>query len=363
MVRIRKSLKTRNFASSAISAIPIIDIAPLFGDAGADRDAVDRAIGAAAFDIGFMVVIGQPPSFRVGPRRQACLLRLFDMPPASRRPLWKRNFAPENGHLYRGWFPLASSPARNREGYEIGPDILRPLPDDGDILNEPTPLPPAGTVPADWRAVARDYFADMETLGFAILDAVSRCLAIDPAIFRDAFRDGISTLRLLHYPGDTAPASADDVANRFVEIDGEWVEQTARPHVDSGLLTILAQCGVGGLQALGRDDSWCDVPVRDDGFAVNFGGLMELWTGGCIRATRHRVLGRGRTRHSIPFFFEPRPSTRIGPLPIAGATPFTPFLYGDHLWALTTRFPENFGLEALRPPREPETLAQVPRLS
>ena len=176
---------------------------------------------------------------------------------------------------------------------------------------------------------------------------MSRCLAIDPAIFRDAFHDGISTLRLLHYPGDTAPASADDVANRFVEIDGEWVEQTARPHVDSGLLTILAQCGVGGLQALGRNDSWCDVPVRDDGFAVNFGGLMELWTGGCIRATRHRVLGRGRTRHSI-LFLRAVAEHPYRPIADCGATPFTPFLYGDHLWALTTRFPENFGLEALR---------------
>ena len=310
-----------------------------------------------------MVVAGHPPWMRVSAARQACLLRLFEMPEAARRPLWKRNYAPENRHLYRGWFPLESSPARNREGYEIGPDILRSLPADGDILNETTPLPPAGTVPDDWAAVARGYFADMETLGGAILDALSRCLDIDPAIFRDAFRDGISTLRLLHYPGETAPASADDVANRFVEIDGARVEQTARPHVDSGLLTILAQCGVGGLQALARDGSWCDVPVRDDGFAVNFGGLMELWTGGRIRATRHRVLRRGRTRHSIPFFFEPRPSTRIGPLPIAGAAAFTPFLYGDHLWSLTTRFPENFGLGPLRPPREPETLAAVPRLS
>ena len=70
-----------------------------------------------------MVVTGPPPHLRVDPARQACLLRLFDMPAAFRRPLWKRNFASENAHLYRGWFPLESSPARNREGYEIGPDI------------------------------------------------------------------------------------------------------------------------------------------------------------------------------------------------------------------------------------------------
>jgi hypothetical protein len=30
---------------------------------------------------------------------------------------------------------------------------------------------------------------------------------------------------------------------------------------------------------------------------------------------------------------------------------FTPFLYGDHLWATTTRFVEFHGLEHLRPPR------------
>ena len=123
---------------------------------------------------------------------------------------------------------MESSPARNREGYEIGPDILRSLPADGDILNETTPLPPAGTVPDDWAAVARGYFADMETLGGAILDALSRYLDINPAIFCGAFRDGISTLRLLHYPGETAPASADDVANRFVEIDRARV---GRPRV------------------------------------------------------------------------------------------------------------------------------------
>ena len=225
---------------TAISSIPIIYIGLLFGDAGARRDAVDQAIGAAAFDIGFMVMAGHPPSMRVSAAQQACLLRLFEMLEAARRPLWKRNFASENRHLYRGWFPLEASPARNRKGYEIGPEILRSLPADKDILNEMTPRPPAGTVPDDWAAVARGYFADMETLGSAILDALSRCLDTDPAIFRDASRDGISTLRLLHYLVETAPASADDVANRIVEIDGARVEQTARPHVDSGLLTILA---------------------------------------------------------------------------------------------------------------------------
>jgi len=121
--------------------------------------------------------------------------------------------------------------------------------------------------------------------------------------------------------------------------------------VDSGLLTVLAQCGVPGLQAQAADGAWVDVPMREDGFAVNFGGLLECWTGGRVKATRHRVIGQGQERYSIPFFFEPRPSTVIAPLGLAGARPFKPFLYGDHLWATTTKFPENFGLGHLRPPR------------
>jgi isopenicillin N synthase-like dioxygenase len=159
-------------------------------------------------------------------------------------------------------------------------------------------------------------------------------LGIDERIFSDAFDDGISTLRLLHYPKrpDGQPA-VEDVPERFVEYGGKRFEQVARAHVDSGLLTVLAQCG----------------------FAINFGGLLERWTGGRIKATAHRVLAQGENRYSVPFFFEPRPSTRIAPLPIPGIRPFEPFLYGDHLWATATRFPENFGLGHLRPPRAPYT--------
>lgn len=334
-----------------MTGIPIIDIAPLFGG---DTQSADARIAGAAFESGFMVVTGHPSGLGVGPVERERLLRLFDLPMAKQRPLWKRNFAPENPHLYRGWFPLASSGAQNRQGFEIGPDIVRPLPDDDDLLYERTPLPDAADLPEGWLATARAYYLGMEEIGHRILASLSRSLGINEAIFRDAFRDGISTLRLLHYPRRAdGVADIEDVPERFIEHNGTRYEQVARAHVDSGLLTVLAQCGVGGLQAQAADGGWIDVPVRDDGFAINFGGLLERWTGGRIRATRHRVLGLGQNRHSVPFFFEPRPNTRIAPLP--GVPPFAPFLYGDHLWATTTKFPENYGLADLRPARAPYT--------
>ena len=41
--------------------------------------------------------------------------------------------------------------------------------------------------------------------------------------------------------------------------------------------------------AVAADDGWIDVPVRDGAFIVNIGELLELATGGYLRATEHRV--------------------------------------------------------------------------
>jgi isopenicillin N synthase-like dioxygenase len=85
--------------------------------------------------------------------------------------------------------------------------------------------------------------------------------------------------------------------------------------VDSGFVTLLAQDGVAGLQARAADGSWLDVPPREGTLAVNFGKLLESWTGGRIRATEHRVLGSAQERRSIPFFYEPRADAVIAPCP------------------------------------------------
>jgi len=336
--------------------IPTIHIAPLFGDDVVARDAVDRAIYEAAFDIGFMTISEIPEPYAIGPEVRRDLLRFFDLPSDQQRRLWKSNFAPENPNLYRGMFPVDSNAARSRAGYEIGPDIVHGVAGDSDddLLYGATPLPDEASLPG-WRATAAAYFLAMEAIGGAVLGSLSRGLGIDESIFRDIFDGGISTLRLLHYPkrSDGEPGPSDD--DRNATVNGAAYELVSRGHADSGLLTILAQCSVSGLQAQDSRGDWVDVAPDDNGFAINFGGLLERWTGGRIKATRHRVLGLGAERFSIPFFFEPRPDARIAPLPIDGVKSFEPFLFGDHLWATTTKFSENLGLEHLRPARAPYT--------
>ncbi len=336
--------------------IPEVDVGALFGqDAGA-RVETDRNITEAACEVGFMTIVGFPDEFgAAGPQAHQSLLRLFRIPDPDQRALWKKNFAPDNPNLYRGWFPLESGEARSREGFEIGPDVLRALPEDGsdDLLYEPSVFPSEATLPG-WRRAAAAYYDAMERLGHALLASLSRGIGIPEQIFRDAFRDGISTLRLLRYPARDLGPSRDPELERFLlDWEGERAELVCANHVDSGLVTILAQCDAAGLQARARDGRWLDVPPSEAGFVVNFGGLLARWTGGRVRATPHRVLSRGGERFSIPFFFEPRPNTVIAPLPLDGVEPFEPFQFGDHLWATTTKFPENFGLGHLRPARAP----------
>jgi isopenicillin N synthase-like dioxygenase len=180
--------------------------------------------------------------------------------------------------------------------------------------------------------------------------SIARSLGLAETNFDDAFRNGISTLRLIHYP-ERRQASLDGV-----DPDKLWVEHRSRrrylvtaAHIDSGFVTLLAQEGVEGLQARAADGSWVDVPPLEGTLAVNFGGLLARWTDHKIKATEHRVLGPGRARFSIPFFYEPRFDAAIAPLPGSGAG-FAPFHYGDHLWEAATKFAELKGLENVRAP-------------
>jgi len=116
-------------------------------------------------------------------------------------------------------------------------------------------------------------------------------------------------------------------------------------------VTLLVQHGVAGLQAKTLAGEWIEIPPFGEGLVVNFGALLERWTSGRVRATPHRVISREATRYSIPFFYEPRVDAVISPLPIADASPFEPFTYGDHLWSAMSAFPNFAGIGDLRPPR------------
>lgn len=336
--------------AAADDSIPIVDVQPLFDTEPAARHVADCALAAAARDVGFVCIRGLPREAALGPAERARLLAIFALDEAGKRRLYRRKFAPENPNVYRGWFPLQPGNVTSKEGIDMGGDILhgQAATAPADPLREPTPLPENDRLPG-WRQAAAGYYGAMEEVSRVLMRSLARGLGLRQAHFDESFRQGLSTLRLIRYP----PRDASELAK--VQDPAVWVEHegarrylVGAPHTDSGFVTLLAQDGVPGLQALSRGGRWIDVPPLEGTLVVNFGQVLERWSAGRIRATEHRVLGSGLERFSIPFFYEARADAIIAPLPLDRSDLFTPFQYGDFLWQRMTSFVEFRGMERER---------------
>jgi isopenicillin N synthase-like dioxygenase len=330
--------------------IPVVDIGPLFDTGRTDCQVADLALAAAARDIGFVCVRGLPREAAPGPAARARLLAIFGLDEVGKRRLYRRKFAPENPNVYRGWFPLQPGNLTSKEGIDIGGDLIHgpAVTVAGDPLREPSPLPGEEELPR-WREAVAAYYGAMERVSRVLMRSLARGLGLRPDYFDDSFGRGLSTLRLIRYPPRDAAelASVKDPAV-WVQFGGSQRYLVGAPHTDSGFVTLLAQDGVAGLQARSRDGDWVDVPPLEGTLAVNFGQVLEQWSAGRIRATEHRVLGSGRERFSIPFFYEARADATIAPLPLDRPDLFAPFEYGDFLWRRMTSFVEFHGMERER---------------
>jgi isopenicillin N synthase-like dioxygenase len=143
-----------------------------------------------------------------------------------------------------------------------------------------------------------------ETSAHAIMEGIAMSLGLDAHYFRTTYTARPTMLfRIFHYP-----ASAPD--------KGWGVGE----HTDYGLLTLLAQDDIGGLEVKTPSESnnggWIDAPPVPGALVCNIGDMLDRLTGGAYRSTPHRVLNAsGRSRLSFPFFFDPGFDARIVPLP------------------------------------------------
>ena len=104
-------------------------------------------------------------------------------------------------------------------------------------------------------------------------------------------------LRVLHYPPLTGQEEPGAVR--------------AAAHGDINLLTILPAATEPGLQVLGKDQQWTDVPCDFGLLIVNIGDMLEEASGGYYPSTVHRVLNptgleAAKSRISLPLFLHPR---------------------------------------------------------
>ena len=206
-----------------------------------------------------------------------------------------------------------------------------------------------------------------------------------PAAFRSAFERWDQTLsavglRLLRHWAVSLGASKDHFDAAFADLPATLIKVVRYPgstenrqgvgaHKDSGVLTLLlVEPDSEGLQVELAREHWVDVPPLAGAFIVNIGELLEVATGGYLRATQHRVQSPapGTDRISIPYFLNPAldalvPIIHLPPELAAlsrgvEADPDNPIFntYGENAWKSRTRaHPDvaeiHHGIVAARP--------------
>lgn len=271
-------------------APPQIDLGPLYhGDAEARRVTV-AAIRSACLRPGFFSVYNSNVSAALVERVYAQSARFHALPDNA----GKRRLHEKHSPYKRGWLPLFEEPA-----YEPGAmshcasfNLARELPP------QPRSEAYANLGPNVWPALdgfredVYGYYLACSELGQTLFCVFAEALGLEQDFFTRRSTDrSPSTMRLLHYP---ANAGAADYAR-----DNSGISA----HTDFECFTIMHQ-SAPGLQLLTAQNEWTEVPVptRGDQFIIILGDMLERWSNGFFRATRHRVVNTPWERYSLILF-------------------------------------------------------------
>ncbi len=275
---------------SVQTALPVVDLRE-------DPEVLRRTLGRVAHEVGFFYLTGHGVPDDLIDRVLSQSRRLFALPQES-----KDAVAMVNSPHFRGYTRLGGELTGGevdwREQIDIGPERT-PLADPAEPYlrlqgpNQwPAGLPELPEVIAEWDAA-------LAKVGRTLLRHWAVALGNPEDSFDAAFADTPATLiKVIRYPGG-APSG-----------------QGVGAHRDAGVLTLLlAEPGSVGLQVR-VEAGYVDVDPIPGALIVNIGEMLEIASGGYLRATEHRVRIHDAERLSVAYFFNPRLDTQIPVLPL-----------------------------------------------
>jgi len=278
--------------------LPVIDLSS--ASSPEDRKEIGKQLVASVETIGFFYVVGHSIDPTLLKNAFDSSREFFSLS-EDQKQIIAVNQA-QRGWMRKGLTRLEGSASADvkevffwgREVSEDDPDVLQKLP-----LVSPNQWPEQ--VLPNFKANILEYYQAVMALGSSLLECIAYGLDKNPEVFREKYTKPLGRGQLVYYP----PISADDLAcNSY----------SAAPHTDFGVLTILLQDSLGGLQVRHQNGEWIDVPPIEGSFICNIGDLLERWTNGKLKSTIHRVLNTsGKDRLSIPVFFDPNSDAWIDP--------------------------------------------------
>ena len=271
--------------------IPVIDISPLRN--GANADSVAEQLHQASQTLGFIYITGHGIPAELIDNARHSAYEFF------------RSSATEKSQVlisehHRGWLRPGASrmrddvPADLKESFIWGSQNAHGQTTDDHPLRGPNQWP--ASVPA-LQSHAMAYFDHAHRVARHLMRGFARGLNLSESFFLRTCDRPMSRASFVYYPPQ------DDLqAEQF----------GVGPHTDFGVLTVLCQDDVGGLQVQNIDGHWLHAPPIADSLVVNVGDLLERWTDGAYKSTPHRVVNTsGRERLSLVLAFDPDPQTVI----------------------------------------------------
>lgn len=283
----------------AHSSLAVVDIGPLISKSSGRRTAADE-IRRACRDCGFFYIAGHgvPEELQVRLERQS---RAFFAQPLERKLAIRMALG---GRAWRGYFPVGGELTRGKPDHKEGVYFGVELGDDHPKVASGTPLHGRNLFPAGvpgFRETVLEYMDAMTRVGHRVMEGIALSLGLDDSYFRERYtNDPLVLFRIFNYP----PTSAE-------RDDEAW---GVGEHTDYGLLTLLRQDEIGGLEVK-SPAGWTPAPPRSGTFICNIGDMLDRMTGGFYRSTPHRVRNpSGRARLSFPFFFDPDFDAEVRPV-------------------------------------------------
>ncbi|HEY7502333.1 MAG TPA: 2-oxoglutarate and iron-dependent oxygenase domain-containing protein [Vicinamibacterales bacterium] len=280
------------------SDIVVVDAGPFLARSSSRR-AEAQAIRRACRDCGFFYVRGHGVSEELLARLDAQSRAFFALPLEQKLAIRMAR----GGRAWRGYFPvggeLTSGKPDQKEGLYFGAELA----DDHPKVAARTPLHGRNLFPNEipgFRETVLEYIDAATRIGHALMEGLALSLGLDESYFHERYtHDPLVLFRIFSYPP------------HVVGPDESW---GVGEHTDYGLLTILLQDAVGGLQVK-SPRGWIDAPHLPGTFICNIGDMLDRMTSGVYRSTPHRVRNpTGRARLSWPFFFDPGFDARVGPI-------------------------------------------------